>query len=562
MEYIVFAVAMAVLLALLFVKEAYDEHKEKKAFIDQLKNHYGEEKQKEYRPEHFSSIARYFEKHPEEEQVDDITWNDLGMDDVFKKLNYTYSSAGEEMLYYMLRSPQFSDDKLQHLEEVVTYFKEHTDKRVALQLEFHDLGYTGRFSMYDYLEHLDLLGERSNIKHWILNALYIPAFIFCFLNPSLGLLILIGLMLYNIITYFKEKNEIDPYISSFVYAMKLMDIAEYKLPEHNGLLKQEAELLKKHRTGLSKFQRGSFWLMSSGRMSGSGNLLDIILDYFRMIFHLDLMKFNSMLEQVKLHTDDVDILFSTVGYLEAAIAIGAYREYLKGEFCVPVLHGDGAAYLHGVNLYHPLIAEPVKNSIETKRGVLLTGSNASGKSTFLKTVALNAIFAQTIHTVLADKYEASYFHICSSMALRDDLGSGESYYIVEIRAIKRILDIVSNGTHKVLCFVDEVLRGTNTVERVSASTEILKSLSKENVVCFAATHDVELTQLLEQDYENYHFEEEIVDNDVSFNYRLLAGKATTRNAIKLLAVMGYEEKIIENANKRAEGFMQTGQWKA
>lgn len=560
MEYILFVVAIAALLALLFAKELYDAHKEKKTFIDHLRNHRGELTEKDYRPEQFASIARYYEKHPEEEQVDDITWNDLGMDDVFKKLNQTYSSAGEEMLYYMLRSPQFSEEKLQHLEEVITYFSEHTDERVNLQLEMHNLGYTGRFSMYDYLDHLDLLGERSNVKQWILNALYVPAVIFCFVNPSLGLMALIGLMLYNIISYFKEKNEIDTYISSFVYAMKLMDIAGYKIPEQNGLLKEEAELLKKHRKGLTRFKRGSFWLMSSGRMSGSGNPLDVILDYFRMIFHLDLMKFNSMLEQVKQHTQDVDVLFATVGYLEAAIAIGAYREYLKDAYCVPVLHRDGEVYLKGEKLYHPLITDPVKNSIETKRGVLLTGSNASGKSTFLKTVALNAIFAQTIHTVLADRYEAGYFHICSSMTLRDDLGSGESYYIVEIRAIKRILDIVSKGTHKVLCFVDEVLRGTNTVERISASTEILKSLSAENVICFAATHDVELTQLLEQDYENYHFEEEIVDNDVCFNYRLLAGKATTRNAIKLLAVMGYEESIIENANKRAEGFMQTGQW--
>ncbi len=555
-------VAMAALLALLFAKGAYDAHKEKMEFIDHLKNHYGELKIKDYRPEHFASIARYYERHPEAEQVDDITWNDLGMDDVFKKLNQTYSSAGEEILYYMLRSPQFSEEKLKHLEEVVTYFTEHTDERVTLQLKFRELGYTGRFSMYDYLEHLDILGERKNTKQWIVNALYIPALVLCFLNPSVGLLVLIGLMIYNIMTYFKEKNEIDTYISSFVYAMKLMDIAECKLPQQEGLLKEEAELLKKHRKGLTKFKRGSFWLMSSGRMSGSGNPLDIILDYFRMIFHLDIMKFNAMLEQVKLHVQDVDTLFSTIGYLEAAIAIVAYRASLSHAYCVPVLREEGEAYLKGENLYHPLITDPVKNSIEARRGVLLTGSNASGKSTFLKTVALNAIFAQTIHTVLADSYESSYFHICSSMALRDDLGSGESYYIVEIRAIKRILDIVSKGTHKVLCFVDEVLRGTNTVERVSASTEILKSLAKDSVISFAATHDVELTQLLEKEYDNYHFEEEIVDNDVCFNYRLLDGKATTRNAIKLLAVMGYEEEIIANANQRAEGFLRTGQWMA
>ena len=147
MEYIIFVVAIAALLVLLFVKELYDAHKEKKTFIHHLRNHHGELKVKDYRPEHFSSIARYYEKHPEEEQVDDITWNDLGMDDVFKKINQTSSSAGEEILYYMLRSPRSSEEKLQHLEEVVTYFTEHTDERVNLQLAFRNLGYTGRFCM-------------------------------------------------------------------------------------------------------------------------------------------------------------------------------------------------------------------------------------------------------------------------------------------------------------------------------------------------------------------------------------------------------------------------------
>ena len=126
--------------------------------------------------------------------------------------------------------------------------------------------------------------------------------------------------------------------------------------------------------------------------------------------------------------------------------------------------------------------------------MLLTGSNASGKSTFLKTVALGAIMAQTINTCPADHYEACFFHICSSMALRDDLDSGESYYIVEIKSLKRILD--QAGQYPLLCFVDEVLRGTNTVERIAASTQILKSLGRKNLICFAATHDSELKELL------------------------------------------------------------------
>ena len=161
---------------------------------------------------------------------------------------------------------------------------------------------------------------------------------------------------------------------------------------------------------------------------------------------------------------------------------------------------------------------------------------------------------------MADAWEGSYFKVLTSMALRDDLDSQESYFIVEIKSLKRILDEAGKG-EAVLCFVDEVLRGTNTVERIAASSEILKSLNRPDVLCFAATHDIELTHILEEDYENYHFQEEVRDDDIVFNYQLFRGRATSRNAIRLLAIMGYQEEIIQNAEKRALEFMKTGEWK-
>ena len=132
---------------------------------------------------------------------------------------------------------------------------------------------------------------------------------------------------------------------------------------------------------------------------------------------------------------------------------------------------------------------------------------------------------------------------------------------MEIKSIKRILDFAEVSKHKVLCFVDEVLRGTNTVERIAASSQILRKLTGENVLCFAATHDIELTSLLENEYNNYHFEEDMEDGDIHFNYLLKPGKATSRNAIRLLQIIGYDQEIIEQANRQAVGFLETGLWK-
>ena len=79
-------------------------------------------------------------------------------------------------------------------------------------------------------------------------------------------------------------------------------------------------------------------------------------------------------------------------------------------------------------------------------------------------------------------------------------------------------------------------------------------------LCFAATHDIELTELLADCYDNYHFEEEIMEGDILFNYILRSGKAMTRNAIRLLGIIGYENAIIEEANALAAHFLETGNW--
>lgn len=146
------------------------------------------------------------------------------------------------------------------------------------------------------------------------------------------------------------------------------------------------------------------------------------------------------------------------------------------------------------------------------------------------------------------------------MALRDSILSNESYYIVEIKSLKRILDHV-NSQIPTLCFVDEVLRGTNTLERIAASSHILATLAKMNALVFAATHDIELTHILEDIYSNYHFQERIVGNEVRFDYKLYQGRAVSKNAIKLLGMLGYSKDIIAKAEKAAENFLIAGEWR-
>ena len=559
MEYVVFAWVILGVIVLIMLKGFLDERKKKKKFILWLKNHYGElPKREEYREEEFRKIARYYQAHEKDGfHIDDITWNDLNMDEIFKRMNYTYSAAGEEYLYYLLRTPMQKEASAGKLEEQINYFMQHKEERVEYQTAFAGIGKTGKYSIYDYLDYLDLLGEKGNGKHHLGNLAVLLSIGAMYFSVQYGILLLVVVVAHNIVSYFKDKNEIDPYITSFGYILRLIKNVEKigKIPAE--AFGEERESLEKCRKSLGQFKTGASIVMSPARMSASGNPLEILLDYVRMVFHLDLIKFNQMLLEVRKNKDVIDRMLTIIGYMETVIAIGAFRTSMES-YCIPRF--DRSRGMKAENIYHPLLQNTVKNSILTEKGVLITGSNASGKSTFLKTVAINAILAQTIHTCMADSYSASLYRIMSSMALRDDLAGGDSYYIVEIKSLKRILNRLEEEGNPVLCFVDEVLRGTNTVERIAASTQILKSLSKASVLCFAATHDIELTHLLKKYYNNYHFEEEIVDNDVVFHYQLMRGRAVTRNAIKLLGVMGYDEEIIKEAEGLAEGFLEKGSW--
>ena len=138
------------------------------------------------------------------------------------------------------------------------------------------------------------------------------------------------------------------------------------------------------------------------------------------------------------------------------------------------------------------------------------------------------------------------------MVVRDDLAAGDSYFIVEIKSLRRILEMVEK--YPCTCYIDEILRGTNTVERIAASASVLFYLYNQDVLCIAASHDIELTNLLAKQYDNYHFREHVTDKGIVFNYKINEGPSTTRNAIKLLSFMDFPEEVVTQAEGLAEEY--------
>lgn len=552
-----FILYIAIIFIALVIWSIVNEYKHKKLIIKQLEEEWGFYPENEYSPIKMEAIkALYLSEKDNHLDVDDITWNDLDMDEIYKLINNTQCSLGEECLYALLRKPSFSKEELEERNRLIEYFRSHKNERIAIQAKLKNVGKLRNLSVFDYTGKLSGQKPQSNLPHYILNIALLVSIGLILIKPFLGVSLTITTISLNIFSYFKYKAKIDNYISIIAFQLRLLDsteaILKISVPELDAYFKQLASDLKTFK----QYKRGSFIVVAR---NVTGSILEAVVDYYRMITHHDIIKYNSMVSYFKKHMDTMIRIFKTVGFLDAMIAAASFRDMVE-YFCIPELSDDyGNPKLSVVDVYHPLISDPVPNSITEDRCALITGSNASGKSTFIKSLGINAILSQTIYTSLSREYKANFFLIYSSMALKDNILGNESYFIVEIKSLKRILDNAGKD-YPILCFIDEVLRGTNTLERIAASSRILASITEKNTLCFAATHDIELTYILENLYSNYHFRERVEGNRVLFDYKLYKGRAVSRNAIKLLKLLGYSEDIITAAENAADEYLKTGEW--
>ncbi len=558
MEYLVLLGIVVFLVIIIFGVGMLQERRDRRQYMESLAQKYGKAREYTYPSGRFGKIPMFFLHNKPTHFVDDITWNDLNMDEIYKAMNFTESTVGEEYLYYMLRNMDCDLKQMEKQETITQYFMENEEARVYLQMLYHNIGKGDKYSIFDYLDYIEQVKVKSSFLSILMDILLLVSIGVCFVHAGVGVILVVGILIANILTYFKEKKEIEPYISSLAYVQRLLDVSKKLSGIRIEVLEENQREMKEILSHFKDFYSNSMWIHMNSVNSMGGSPLDIILDYLRMISHIDLIIFSKLFKKLRGKKEEVNRLVKVLGEIESCIAIGWYRNTLP-YYVVPNFHGKD---LEIEDACHPLIENPVPNSIKASGGVLITGSNASGKSTFLKTVAINAILAQGIHTVYAKEYKAEIFDIFSSMALRDSVVQGDSYFMVEIKSIKRILDRVKASERKMICFVDEVLRGTNTVERIAASTHILMCLQRAETICFAATHDIELARLLEDSYDNYHFEENIEGEDVKFSYLLCQGKATSRNAIKLLRVLGYDDTLVKDAENMATHFLESGKWVA
>jgi hypothetical protein len=516
-----------------------------------------------YEPGDLESIAGYFMNHkkadPDRFFIDDITWQDLDMDGFFIRLNGTETSAGEEALYRLLRVPSFDPEVLESRRKWIELLRNNGEERLKLQLILARMGKERQVNVTDYFFDTAPLRQWKTRIYKLLAAIALMSPLTLFLHGGFGALIIVLSISTNMVVHYKRKFKIEADLEAFkkivglVYCVRsLLDADPSVL--RSGDLGRRLQLQYDRIRDIGK--RGFFIFYSP-----TDSIADIPYEVVRLVLLKELIDYESVCRAVSEYRKELIEAYDAVGLIDSLISIASFRESVPF-YCDPdlKLYEPGSSRdLEFEDIYHPLVPNPVTNSLAIDRSVLVTGSNASGKSTFLKTLAVNAILAQSFHTCLARKYSSPMFAVFTSMALRDNMKNGESYFIAEIRSIKRILDFLNDDV-PCFCLIDEVLRGTNTVERIAASSQLLLQLSEMNCLSIAATHDIELTFILEAGYRNIHFQESITDDGIVFDYSLYEGRATSRNAIKLLRLMGYGDAIVDEAEKRADRFASRGSW--
>lgn len=470
----------------------------------------------------------YRDHYNEQSFIDDKTWSDLNMDTLFHKINFNFTAIGEMRLYATLRG-MFKVNQT----SLINMFKENKVFRLNVSYILSKIGK----NVYPLFPD-QMLPTKRNILLMFCPLLPFIGFAFIFLIPSKGILICLTFMILNAILSFKLKKSYDQDLKSIFYTA--------------NVIKQSQALSKIESTPAISVDFTHF--KASRRFSGllarveSQDMASSIIMFIKLVFMIDYVLFHLIQRSYFKYQEEVMICYDYISILDNHYSIAMYQHTLT-HYCYPKIN-------HNINglqmksIIHPLLDEEnaIANTIDISNHILLTGSNASGKSTFMKAVALNLILAQSIQTATAHSFIYQPGYVMTSMANADDVLSGDSYFMSELKSIRRLFN--THQCNKIYCFIDEIFKRTNTTERIAASESVLSYLDNQKAYqVIAATHDVELSTLLENTYNNYHFNESIQENSIFFDYKIKPGKANTRNAIELLRITQFPIDIYQRAQQ-------------
>lgn len=267
-----------------------------------------------------------------------------------------------------------------------------------------------------------------------------------------------------------------------------------------------------------------------------GNFLGL---FFTDAFMLsDFFLVRSFLKWKNTYVVKMEEWMDIVSELDAAVSMADFRYNHPEATDAEIVDGSPVLF-EAKNLYHPFLgAKAVKNdfTIHDDNYYIITGANMAGKSTFLRSLGVNYILAMSGMPVFAGSLKVSRFQLFSSMRTTDDLTHGISYFNAELLRLEQLMQFCKRGELRTLIILDEILKGTNSLDKLNGSRLFLESISRMPVTGVIATHDLELSRMAESSpgsFHNYCFEIDL-GTDVTYTYKIQPGVARNQNATFLL----------------------------
>lgn len=513
----------------------------KKETTNKLKASFGKLKDDAF---DFDYIQKYFRKkdHSEAFQVlSDKTCNDLDFEDLFILLDRTHSKVGQQYLYNQLRTIVVNENKTSLNEALIKKITEDSDFRLSVQKRLDKLNRKEAYYISTLFQEEHLHPPKWFFIIKLLSFTSLISLVLAFFNPMF-FMVLLAVFCINFILHYWNKKNIVEYVGSIPELLKLNSVASH-LYVYDQFKKLSTDLPKSMAIINEVKSRMRFFQLEAKLQGEMEIILWFVFEIIKTMFLLEPLLLFGVLKRLNTKRNHIDNVFQFVGHIDMLISIASLREGLN-TYCLPNINTENQIITKEMS--HPLVFNCVTNDVHlSEKSVLLTGSNMSGKTTFIRALGLNIITGLTINTCFAKAMTFPLLKIFSAIRISDDLLNDKSYYFEEVLTIKELLSISQDGNN--LFLLDEIFKGTNTVERIAAGKSVLSALARNGNKVLVSTHDIELTDMLLNQYDLYHFSETVNENTVGFDYKLKEGKLKNRNAIKILEINDYPKEVIEEA---------------
>lgn len=476
----------------------------------------------------------------------DSTFLDLdiiGNHSLYQLLCVAKSALGKRRLYeYFAKTT--SIDELSYRKEAIEELASKLEDSITLQIVLEEKKsendqriQSSEDALEDFICLHDIKGL-SIIRYLPIVTLIFGILSFCSICPNILFYMLLILQFSISILYsIKEEKRIKCYQKIHSYYAK--DVNLYKEIESLKFQSVYAQTLVDH---LNKNGKASILLGKLDTALSMFSLRNNVILYilFNAICIFDIQYLYMIENWRKKHAKNIKSWYSSLAEMEALLSCSLFV-YARDKTCIPVIVEDNILSIKAKQCAHPLINEKevVCNDFTIHGTSIITGSNMSGKSTFMRCVGLNVILANAGCRVCAENFTLPYMQVVSSMRLKDELAAGISSFYAEVLRIKQIMKI-SKKQKPVLILIDEIFKGTNSIDRIAGAKEVIRKINQPWILSLITTHDLELCDEM-KNLDNYHFKEHYIENQIHFDYLLQRGKCNTSNAIYLMKMAGIIE---------------------